>query len=441
MLEQLLSNPIFVGALGAGGMATVVGFVWRYWSRILQFVFARITISLTVDTSNDLYPFTGIVMWLDSTTYSQKYASRLFASSIQGIRNAHEIPVASADGSTRESNKQPITMTPAMGTHTFRDKGVWYIVNRALVERQGHGKMEEITVTTFFKRRDHFEQLIHEGNAKLNSMNEDSLVIRVFSSFGEWHTGYHTKRPLSSVFFPEGFVDDVLSDMRDFYASRKEYMRRGQPWRHGYVFSGPPGCGKSSLIAVLASEMGLPIYYLNLSSVDSDDRLLSVMRQIPSRALLVIEDIDTFAVTNKRAAPKIQQATARGDGEKNEDRLTLSGLLNATDGLVATEGRILIYTSNHPEKLDPALVRAGRIDRHFRFTLGTAREAGLMYMNFYNVDTVDERLTAIDTISLNDLQSAFLTYPKDPYAGVGEALRISDERKNTTALRTVNADG
>merc|ERR1711862_960630 len=46
-----------------------------------------------------------------------------------------------------------------------------------------------------------------------------------------------------------------------------------------------------------------------------------------------------------------------------KDKLNLSGLLNVLDGVVDTPDRILIMTTNHPEQLDPALIRPGRIDK------------------------------------------------------------------------------
>merc|ERR1719335_1790215 len=58
-----------------------------------------------------------------------------------------------------------------------------------------------------------------------------------------------------------------------------------------------------------------------------------------------------------------------------KDSLNLAGLLNVLDGVVDTPERILIMTTNHPERLDPALIRPGRIDK--KILLG--------YMNSDNV--------------------------------------------------------
>merc|ERR1712151_1051684 len=64
-------------------------------------------------------------------------------------------------------------------------------------------------------------------------------------------------------------------------------------------------------------------------------------------------------------APMGMKGFGKGEKDKEEDpdALSLSGLLNVLDGVVDSPGRILVMTSNHPEKLDPALIRPGRINK------------------------------------------------------------------------------
>jgi len=79
---------------------------------------------------------------------------------------------------------------------------------------------------------------------------------------------------------------------------------------------------------------------------------------------VLMEDIDTYSVTNERKTG----SGADGAGDNKPDLaemiggLTLSGLLNAIDGIVASDGRILIATTNNLEKLDSALIRKGRFN-------------------------------------------------------------------------------
>lgn len=102
----------------------------------------------------------------------------------------------------------------------------------------------------------------------------------------------------------------------------------------------------------------------------SNSMMQKAMARIPLPALLVIEDVDAlFNEDRKTKNPKAP--------------LTFSGLLNVLDGLVSTDGVVTILTTNHIDKLDPALLRAGRVDRRFRFHPPSRREVALLFQRFY----------------------------------------------------------
>ena len=81
-------------------------------------------------------------------------------------------------------------------------------------------------------------------------------------------------------------------------------------------------------------------------------------------------------------------------------RLTLSGLLNMLDGVLSTEGRIIIMTSNYPEVLDKALIRPGRIDVKEYFGRCDQFQIGQLFEMFYVMDCPNELLSRIDTVQL-----------------------------------------
>src|SRR5690606_20565130 len=85
-----------------------------------------------------------------------------------------------------------------------------------------------------------------------------------------------------------------------------------------------------------------------------NEGLVSAMLDVPERAIVLIEDIDTVSSTHERSSESVDD-----DGSK----LNLTTLLNVLDGPFAKEDRILIMTTNYPEKLDPALIRKSRVDK------------------------------------------------------------------------------
>jgi len=168
----------------------------------------------------------------------------------------------------------------------------------------------------------------------------------------------------------------IMADLRDFADGSAFYERTGRAWKRGYLLYGPPGTGKSSMIAAMANYLGYDVYDLELTEVGSNAELRKLLMKTTSKSIIVIEDIDcSVDLTNRAkpppaAAPKPRPSidgTIDQDGGAGAGRsITLSGLLNFTDGLWSCCGaeRIFVFTTNHIEKLDPALLRSGRMDMH-----------------------------------------------------------------------------
>uniref|UniRef100_A0A0A0KM99 AAA+ ATPase domain-containing protein n=1 Tax=Cucumis sativus TaxID=3659 RepID=A0A0A0KM99_CUCSA len=154
----------------------------------------------------------------------------------------------------------------------------------------------------------------------------------------------------------------IIDDLDRFVRRRDFYRKVGKAWKRGYLLYGPPGTGKSSLIAAMANYLKFDIYDLDLSSIDSNRDLMRNLLPTKNRSILVIEDIDCSVQIQNREID-------RGYGRPN-GKFTLSGMLNFIDGLWSSVGdeRIIIFTTNHKEKLDPALLRAGRMDVHIHMS-------------------------------------------------------------------------
>ncbi|EOA22275.1 hypothetical protein CARUB_v10002871mg [Capsella rubella] len=154
----------------------------------------------------------------------------------------------------------------------------------------------------------------------------------------------------------------VMEDL-DRFIKRKDYYKRvGKAWKRGYLLYGPPGTGKSSLVAAIANHLKFDIYDLQLASVQGDADLRRLLLATKNSSILLVEDIDCSVDLPTRSQP----ATTTYGAPKVSTPLTLSGLLNCIDGLWSSCGdeRIVIFTTNNKEKLDPALLRPGRMDMH-----------------------------------------------------------------------------
>lgn len=151
---------------------------------------------------------------------------------------------------------------------------------------------------------------------------------------------------------------------------------------------GVPGSGKTSLIQSLAGELGLDVYMISLSRAGLDETSLQeLISCLPERCIALMEDIDAaFRHDINRESPPEgpPQVGFPGAGSGIQSRgVTLSGLLNAIDGVAAHEGRLLFATTNHYQSLDPALRRPGRMDRHVEFKLASKHQITEMFRRFY----------------------------------------------------------
>lgn len=174
--------------------------------------------------------------------------------------------------------------------------------------------------------------------------------------------------------------EEIKADLTDFANGQSFYQNTGRAWKRGYLLYGPPGTGKSSMIAAMANFLCYDIYDLELTEVHNNSDLRKLLMKTSSKSIIVIEDIDcSINLTNRKkssnsparnhheglSASAAMAAAAAGDQEGGNS-ITLSGLLNFTDGLWSCCGseRIFVFTTNHIEKLDPALLRSGRMDMH-----------------------------------------------------------------------------
>ncbi|CAD5324411.1 unnamed protein product [Arabidopsis thaliana] len=187
--------------------------------------------------------------------------------------------------------------------------------------------------------------------------------------------------------------EEILNDLAAFSNGKEYYKKIGKAWKRGYLLHGPPGTGKSTMIAAMANHLNYSIYDLELTAIRNNSELRKLLTATSSKSIIVIEDIDcSLDLTGKRKKEK-NLMTSREDGEQGteEDKsfVTLSGLLNFIDGIWSACGqeRIIIFTTNHFEKLDPALIRRGRMDMHIELSYCSFEAFKILAKNYLDLDT------------------------------------------------------
>lgn len=194
--------------------------------------------------------------------------------------------------------------------------------------------------------------------------------FRMMDKWGDWErVDDLPARSLDSVILAPGQLDRLTGDVTRWLAAEDQYARRCIPWHRGWLFEGPPGTGKTSAARAIAGYFGLDVWYLPLADVSKDGNLLRLVNRISKRSMLLLEDVDVF-----------HAATRRDD---DNDGATLSGLLNALDGIATPHGLLTVMTSNTPGALDEAVVRAGRADLAEHFGLADTEHAERLLAWYY----------------------------------------------------------
>ncbi|KAF8891436.1 P-loop containing nucleoside triphosphate hydrolase protein [Mucidula mucida] len=288
--------------------------------------------------------------------------------------------------------KRKIAFMPTIDkTHTIYYRGHWLRITRTETSWT-----DGLKVSVVARNNDIFKKLVLEAKREYEKDSENRVGIYLAdASYPRWqYNGARQKRPMSSIVLQPGVKDMLLADCIDFLQSEEWYAERGIPFRRGYLLYGVPGSGKTSLIHSLAGALGLDIFVLSLSSKGmSDNTLTALMGGVPSRCILLLEDLDaafTRGVSRDEkstGAPTAPTAEEKEKDKKEEENdgstLSLSGLLNSIDGVAAAEGRLLFATTNHIERLDPALSRPGRMDVWVNFTNATKWQAEGIFKCFF----------------------------------------------------------
>lgn len=184
--------------------------------------------------------------------------------------------------------------------------------------------------------------------------------------------GHKKSRSLKSIILPKGAMSSIVDDFEEFVRpdTKRWYTEHGLPYRRNYLFYGPPGGGKTSTVKAIAGQLKLKACFMTLSHRSLGDHTLhEALSKIPRPCILVLEDIDVLFNEDRKSS--------------TESTLTFSGLLNAIDGLVSSDGIIMVMTTNHINRLDPALIRAGRVDRRFEFKMPSMEEITNLFLSFY----------------------------------------------------------
>ncbi len=254
------------------------------------------------------------------------------------------------------------------GLHLLRIEGRWAWVRHTVSEAGSYGddRYEQTTLTLLGWDRTLVDHLMAQMEA-LNTPEKEEIPISVWMEGSWFRCMTKAKRGMRSVAMDPAMKERVVQDITAWRAREEWYTSRGLPYRRSFLLEGEPGTGKTSLAFALATQFECPLYVLNVGSLKNDAELIAAFNSMKRNGLLLIEDIDAA-----------QSARDMEGNESGRKHITLSALLNVIDGLLCPVGLLLVMTTNYPQRLDPALLRPGRVD--MRLCLGALTAEQVQHM-------------------------------------------------------------
>ena len=209
-------------------------------------------------------------------------------------------------------------------------------------------------------------------------------------------TKFHSNKKFSNIYGEQ--VREIEQRVKFFINNREWYDSKGIPYQLGLLLSGLPGAGKTSVIRAIANLTKRHIINVNFANITTATQLKNLFYSeklqaytdnsldnthsyfIPiEQRLYVLEEIDAIGDIVKQRDGSITKETSI------PDELNLMEILTVLDGTMEIPGRMVVITSNHPEVLDKALIRPGRVDLKVKFSYASRELIVEMYEGYLDV--------------------------------------------------------
>ncbi|KAF8055199.1 P-loop containing nucleoside triphosphate hydrolase protein, partial [Lyophyllum atratum] len=373
-------------------LGTLMDVGWRFLHWVMERFQFEYCVSATFTEGDPSYE------WVISLLNEEKVWRRshdFYVSAKSWKHSWHGISLgAESNGSTEYI---PTYRDPQM----FRWRGYWVATELGTSAWGGEYSPSTIAISIYTLDTAVLSIFVEEARARYKKSNCSDVVIHTADIDLGWRGIKHkARRPLSSIVLTDGVVESLVQDAQEFLSTEEWYTEAGIPYRRGYLLHGPPGTGKiprrkktlTPVIRSKAGELGLEIYTISLSSGFINDSYLRIaVSSIPKHSILLIEDIDcAFSSRDEDDDEEPSHYMAPGPfgslyipGRRRECAVTLSGLLNAIDGVGSEEGILFFATTNYLDRLDPALLRPGRIDMKIQYRYTTKAQASALFLRFF----------------------------------------------------------
>lgn len=366
-------------------------YIQKYTQRLMTYVYPYIQIRFNEFTGERLMrseAYSAIENYLSSNTSNQ--AKRLKADI---VKNNQSLVLSMDDHEEVADQYKGVKLWWASGKNTSKTQTLSFYQTtdeRRYYKLKFHKRHRDLIIGPYLNH------VLKEGKA-IKVRNRQRKLYTNHSSYWSHVVFQHPATFRTLAMEPEK-KQEIMEDLIAFSQAEDFYSRIGRAWKRGYLLYGPPGTGKSTMVSAMANLLNYDIYDLELTAVRDNTDLRRLLIETSSKSIIVIEDIDcSLELTGqrkKKKKEKKEEEEGKDPGEKKvekEDKgsqVTLSGLLNFIDGIWSACGseRLIVFTTNYVEKLDPALIRKGRMDKHIELSFCGFEAFKVLAKNYLGIE-------------------------------------------------------
>lgn len=309
------------------------------------------------------------------------------------------------------------------------------------ISAEGYDAIDAFTKACALRYKDALEE---EKALQVQSLYTVSSVEKDLGVFSV--TPFKSTKTFDNLFFPHR--EAIMKDLDRFLNDEAWYKKVGKPYRMNLLLAGPPGCAKTSCVKAVANHTGRHVILLDTSKFQNASQMCATIMQFPknngikyNKCIFVLEELDCWAAaTGVRTASDVD-SDADSDSESDSEFMKesvgsvgsaksrkkamsaksamsmmmpkpknsfsdLGVLLNMLDGVQEMHGAMIMVTTNHPEKFDPALTRPGRLDT-FTFERLGVREIAQFWNLYFGVDPPEDAPTSATVAELTAYMACY----------------------------------